>query len=323
MATPAELKNKLAKKEEKTGKKPQTIIELLNSTGMKNQIQKALPKGMDAERIARIALTAVRINPELRECTVESFAAALMVSAQLGLEPNTPLGLAWLIPRINSRKFIDDNGRENRRRVKEVEFQIGYKGTIDLIRRSGMVSAIFAEEVREKDEFEFELGTNPHLKHIPYLAGDRGKVLFYYAVATFKDGGYAFKVMSVDEINKVKTLSPSANSKYSPWNTFFDEMAKKTCIIRMAKYLPLSVEILRGIAQDETVRTNLPEEGEDVLDLPDMNTYIEIEGEEVAASEEEFDDTGKEAAEKLEEPVKIAAFEEQKGSLTGKKPLEK
>jgi recombination protein RecT len=100
-------------------------------------------------------------------------------------------------------------------------------------------------------------------------------------------------------------------------------MAKKTCIIRMAKYLPLSVEILRGIAQDETVRTNLPEEGEDILDLPDMNTYIEIEGEEVAASEEEFDDTGKEAAEKLEEPVKIAAFEEQKGSLTGKKPLEK
>ena len=124
MATPAELKNKLAKKEEKTGKKPQTIIELLNSTGMKNQIQKALPKGMDAERIARIALTAVRINPELRECTVESFAAALMVSAQLGLEPNTPLGLAWLIPRINSRKFIDDNGREKRRRVKRLSSRL-------------------------------------------------------------------------------------------------------------------------------------------------------------------------------------------------------
>ena len=308
MSTTADVKKQLAMKEENGNKKPQTIIELLNSSAMKNQIQKALPKGMDAERIARIALTAVRINPELRECTVESFAAALMVSAQLGLEPNTPLGLAWLIPRLNNRKFLDDKGRETYKKIKEVEFQIGYKGTIDLVRRSGMVSAIFAEEVREKDTFEFELGTNPHLKHIPYLAGDRGKVLFYYAVATFKDGGFAFKVMSLDEINKVKAISPSANSRYSPWNTFFDEMAKKTCIIRLAKYLPLSVEILRGIAQDETVRTNLPEEGEDVLDLPDMNTYIEIEAEEVVVSEGEFDDTNKEPKEDF-----------QKGSLTGLK----
>ena len=264
MATTDKVKNQIAKKN--NTRKSITIMDLLNDPKMKSQIQRALPNGMNAERIARIALTALRMNPQLQECSPQSFAASLMTSAQLGLEPNTPLGHAWLIPRKNHGKM-------------EVQFELGYKGMLDLVRRSGMITAIFAEEVREKDEFEFEYGTNPYLKHKPYLGGERGKVLFYYAVATFKDGGYAFKVMSIPEIEEARKLSQSANSPYSPWNRFYDEMAKKTVLKRLCKYLPLSIEVQRSLAQDETIRTQI--EADDILDLPNENEFETVEAEEV------------------------------------------
>ncbi len=260
MATTEKVKNQLAKKG--SGKKSNTIMDLLNNPKMKSQIQRALPNGMSAERIARIALTALRMNPELQECSPQSFVAALMTSAQLGLEPNTPLGHAWLIPRKNHGKM-------------EVQFEIGYKGTLDLVRRSGEIKAVFAEAVYEKDYFEFEYGTNPYLRHKPFLDGDRGKVRLYYAVAIFKDGGYAFKVMSIPEIEKYRKLSPSANSPYSPWNNFYDDMAKKTVLKQLCKLLPLSIETQRGLAQDETIRTQI--ETDDILDFPNENEFEVVE----------------------------------------------
>ena len=135
---------------------------------MKGEIAKALPSVITPERFTRIVTTAISSNPKLAETTPESFLGAMMTAAQLGLEPNTPLGQAYLIPFRNHGKL-------------ECQFQLGYKGLIDLAYRSGQVSIIQAHEVREGDEFSYEFGLDPKLTHKPALH-DRGDVFCYYAI---------------------------------------------------------------------------------------------------------------------------------------------
>ena len=120
------------------------------------EIAKALPTVMTPERFTRIALSAVGNTPKLAVCTPQSFLGAMMNAAQLGLEPNTPLGQAYLIPYENRKKGIT-----------ECQFQIGYKGLLDLAYRSGEVSMVDAQVVYENDKFDYELGLNPILKHKP------------------------------------------------------------------------------------------------------------------------------------------------------------
>lgn len=105
------------------------------------EIAKALPSVMTPERFARIVTTAVTNNPKLAQCTPQSFVGAMLNSAQLGLEPNTSLGQAYLIPYGN-----------------KCQFQIGYRGLLDLAFRTGEVKSITAEVVKENDTFEYELG---------------------------------------------------------------------------------------------------------------------------------------------------------------------
>ena len=123
------------------------------------EIKKALPSVLTPERFTRMVLSALSTNPKLGECTPRSFLAAMMAAAQLGLEPNTPLGQAYLIPYGNN-----------------CQFQLGYKGLIDLAYRSGEVEVIQAHVVYENDEFTCEYGLEPKLTHKPYLDGDPGKL---------------------------------------------------------------------------------------------------------------------------------------------------
>ena len=138
-------------------------------------IEAALPSVMTPERFTRITLSALSTNPKLQECTPQSFLGAMMTAAQLGLEPNTPLGQAYLIPFRNHG-------------VMECQFQLGYKGMLDLVYRSGEVSIIQAHTVYSNDQFEYELGLDPKLQHKPAM-GDRGDPIAYYAVFKTKDGG--------------------------------------------------------------------------------------------------------------------------------------
>ena len=240
----SELKERLITKAEHSSldKKPKTIVELINS--MQDEIQRALPKHIKADRIARIAITAVRNNDKLKACDPMSFIAALMQSSQLGLEPNTPLGQAYLIP----------YGRE-------AQFQLGYKGMIDLCRRSGEFKMIYAHEVHKNDEFEYELGVHKDLRHKP-ARGERGEVTYYYACYHLKDGGYDFDVMSKEDVLKHRDkYSPSAKSgNKSPWLTDFDAMAKKTILKKLLKFAPVSVEVTRFISQDETIKKEIDED---------------------------------------------------------------
>lgn len=226
----------LAKKENSvaTAKKPRTVVDLVQS--MQKQFEIALPKHINSERFVRIAITSIRQNPKLAKCSQESLLGALMTSAQLGLEPGI-LGQAYLIP-------YKDN----------VQFQIGYKGMIELLRRSGQLSDIYACEIHKNDDFQITLGLHRDIKHNINFNEDRGEVVGYYAVAVLKDGANSFEFMTKKQVEEHRDkFSKTANT--GPWKTDFDEMAKKTVIKKLLKYLPVSVEWLENVSKDEKVLT--------------------------------------------------------------------
>lgn len=231
---------------------------------MEPAIKKALPSVITPERFTRMVLSALSSTPKLAECSPQSFLAAMMTAAQLGVEPNTALGQAYLLPYRNHGQM-------------ECQFQLGYKGLIDLAYRSGEVSVIQAHTVYENDVFEYELGMDPKLRHVPAKA-DRGEAVAYYAMFKTKDGGYGFEVMSVDDVQRhAQRYSKSYGSGTSPWRSNFDEMAKKTVLKRALKYAPLKSDFVRGVAQDETIKAELSDE---MYAVPD-ETVFEAEGEEI------------------------------------------
>jgi len=224
---------------------------------MDGAIRKALPSVMTPERFTRIVLSALSTNPKLAECTPKSFLGAMMTAAQLGLEPNTPLGQAYLIPFRNHG-------------VMECQFQLGYKGLIDLAYRSGAVRVIQAQIVYENDDFKYAFGLEPVLKHIP-AKSDRGQPIFVYALFRTKDDGFGYEVMSIDD---VRAFAQQYSKSYGsgPWQTNFEEMAKKTALKRVLKFAPLNSEFLRGVAQDETIKNDI---GEDMSVIPTVAVEAE------------------------------------------------
>ena len=257
----------------KTDKGQTEIQTLLNK--MKDEFRKVLPETIKPDRLIRIALTEMRMNPRLFDASKESLLGALMVSAQLGLEPGA-LGYCYLVPYQNKK-----TGQ------LEIQFQLGYKGILELVRRSGQVENIEARVVYEKDKFDFEYGLNPKLTHKPALK-ERGKPVAVYAIARFKSGATAFDIMSVDEIEAIKKRSKSP--EYGPWVTDWEAMAKKVIIKRLCKYLPLSVDVQRGLAVDETTkvaRKDMQDEEEIIYeaDLTDWDKVITVETKEVPIKE--------------------------------------
>lgn len=223
---------------------------------MKGQISKALPKHMTPDRMARIALTTIRTNPKLLQCSIQSLMGAVMQASQLGLEPGL-LGHCYLIPYGNECQFI-----------------VGYKGMIDLARRSGNIQSISVHERYENDYFILQYGLEEKLQHIPWHIRDdkqfaeSGELKGVYLIAKFSDGGHYIHYMPKSEIDKHRERSKS--SKNGPWVTDYVEMAKKTCVRSAWKWLPISVEITEKVmAADETVKTEIKEdmtESDNIID---------------------------------------------------------
>lgn len=231
----------------RTPNRPKNLNDCIKS--MEGEIAKALPSVITPERFTRMTLTAVRTTPKLAQCEPMSFLAAMMSAAQLGLEPNTPLGQAYLLPYRNNSKG-----------VTVVQFQIGYKGLIDLAYRSGEIETVQAQCVYENDTFECEFGLEPKLKHVP-ASGGRGELVKVYALFRTKSGGYGFEVMSVEDIRAhAEKYSKAYSSGRSPWTTNFEEMAKKTLIKRVLKYAPLKSDFQRALALDGTVKHEIAED---------------------------------------------------------------
>lgn len=213
-------------------------------TQMEGEIRKALPSVITPERFTRIVMSAVSANPKLAETTPQSFLGAMMVSAQLGLEVNTPLGQSWLIPYYNGRT-----------KTLECQFQLGYKGLMDLAYRSGEISTIQAHVVHEADDFEYAFGLEPTLKHIP-AKKDRGDPTHVYAVWKTKDGGFGFEVMSMDEVRThAQRYSKSAGN--GPWSTNFESMALKTVLKKALRFAPMKSDFVRAASQDGIVHSTI------------------------------------------------------------------
>lgn len=223
--------------------KPKEQIAHLLTT-KKAEIAKMLPKHLNAERLLKVAQIAATTTPALAKCDVASLVGAIGQCAQMGLEPNTVLGHAYLVPFNTKRK--DANGNE--RWVNSVQVIIGYKGLIDLARRSGQIVSIAAHEVCEADRFDLVYGLDEKLEHRPAM-GERGDVIGFYAVAKLKDGGHCFEFMSRLQVEQIMRATQSKGS-YGPWKDNFVEMGRKTVIRRLAKYLPLSIEFQTAAALD-------------------------------------------------------------------------
>lgn len=224
----------------------------------KAQIAMALPKHLNADRIIRVAMTSIQRNPQLLECDPISLVAAVIQSSQLGLEPDGILGHAYLIPFNNAKK--------NR---MEVQFIPGYKGMIDLARRSGQVVAIGAHVVYENEPFKLVYGYEEKLDHEPLPPSKRGARKGVYAAARLKDGSVHFEWLWAEEVEDIKNQSKARN--FGPWKTHEDEMWRKTAIRRLAKYLPLSVEFAKAAAADE-----LADAGISTAELFDEDLSIEV-----------------------------------------------
>lgn len=247
----------------------QPVVKTENKTmqsyikAMEGEIKKALPSVITPERFTRMVLSAISTNPMLGACTPSSFLGAMMSAAQLGLEPNTPLGQAYILPYSNKG-------------VLEAQFQLGYKGLIDLAYRSGEVEVVQAHIVYANDEFNCEYGLEPKLTHKP-ADKDRGEPIKVYAMFKTKTGGFGFEVMSMEDVkNHAKKYSKAYDSSYSPWKTNFEEMAKKTILKKVLKLAPLKSDFVRGVVQDGSVKNELSEDMYEVHD-----NVIEVDFDEV------------------------------------------
>ena len=254
-------------------KKTKTLAEYL--VDHRAVIEQILPSHVGVERFLRITLSAIYANPRLAGCDFKSMLFAVKEAAQLGLEPNGVLGHAAIIPYRNTKKG-----------GYEAHFQLMYKGVLDLAHRSGMVEVITAKEVHDGDLFEYEYGFDQRLKHVP-AEGNRGEVTKYYAYFILKSGGRDFVVITKDQAAAHgKRYSKSYTDKDSPWQTSFDSMAKKTALLMLLKYAPLSIEIPESTQTEmRAIETNIVEADYEVAEpeeIEDMRLQDEADTEKAA-----------------------------------------
>ncbi len=215
-----------------------TLSQFLGNPLVKERLSQGLTKRFTPERLGRMAIIAVTKTPFLLKCTMESFALALSSAGQLGLECDGLLGRAYLVPFKNNK--LD---------VWEAQFMIGYRGMIDLMRRSGEVLSFNAHIVHDKDHFKAYFGSNERIEHAPVLEGDAGEWKFVYSVAKLKGGGESSCVMNRQQVYAIRDKSQSYKQWLKDgkkgqciWVDFEEEMVKKTCVRQHFKFLPATVE---------------------------------------------------------------------------------
>lgn len=189
----------------------------------KESLAQLVPKHLTVDRLMKVAVGALMKAPALQECTPASLMNCFIGAAEVGLEPGGVLGHAYLVPYKQVATLI-----------------IGYRGLIELMRRSGELASIRCVVVHEKDTFKLTEGIEQTIKHEPFLAGDAGPLKFAYCVAKLKDGSVQVELMTRHQIEEIRKRSRAGQS--GPWVTDFEEMAKKTVLRRAAKYLPVASE---------------------------------------------------------------------------------
>lgn len=231
------------------GMKQGQIGDLL--AGMRDRIAMSLPKHLTPDRIIQMAATTISRNPAIAQCTTGSLMGAVMQASLLGFPPVDSLGYCYFVPYDRYEK--DPATGKKKWVCKDAQFQIGYKGYIDLARRSGKVKMVYAEVVRDGDEFSHCLGLYPDLQHKP--SGNTSRPITHaYAVCHLIDGGFNFVVLSRDEIERLRMRSPGQGTNPSgSWFTDYDAMAKAKALKQLSKYLPLNIDQAEATSTDSAV----------------------------------------------------------------------
>lgn len=236
---------------------------IINSPDTLAKIKAKLPNHITEERMARTFLAALTQTPALLNCTPDSLMKAVMEASILGLPTDGILGHGYILPYKEKAKFIP-----------------GYRGLIDLARRSGQVNWIQARVVYEDDEFSFAYGLEPECIHKPAPRNEDDtsddKVIAFYAAAKLVTGEIVFEVMYRDDIEAIRKRSPAG--RHGPWVTDWVEMGRKTVTRKLMKYLPLSTDIQAAVVSDEYAEAGLldkiiePAEGEEFIDAESVET---------------------------------------------------
>lgn len=209
-----------------------TIQALFSHPSTLARIGAVIPRHLTAERMTKVLVSSIAKTPKLLECSQMSLLQSAIAMSELGLEPDAVRGLAYLVPYKTTCQLI-----------------IGYRGYIELARRSGTLRQVEARIVYERDKLDVRFGLEPKFEHVPHLEGDAGKPRLVYGIARFTDGGEHIEVMTLAQVEEVRKRSRAANS--GPWVTDYEEMAKKTLMRRLAKWLPLSPELSKAIEVDD------------------------------------------------------------------------
>ncbi len=255
-----------------------TLAQQVNDPMMLQELRRALPKHVSAEKMARIVLTALRTTRDLDKTTPESFFGCVMQAAQLGLDVNTPNQHAYLIPR-----------RNNKINAMECTLIVGYQGMIELALRSGKVEKIWTRVVREGDLFRVKYGLEEDIEHEPAIDGDRETrpIAYVYAVAALTTGGKVFEVLSMAQIQERRKRSAAGNS--GPWQTDFEAMARKTAVRSLFKWVPKSSEIAMAEALEERAEQGRPQAFDGMVNESverlGMRPIVDTEGEPVDETE--------------------------------------
>lgn len=209
---------------------------------IEKQVMGILPKEVDPKRYLQAATFALTKMPKVLECTPISIMSCVMEASRLGLEIGGIRGECYIVPY-----------NDNKEGKKVAQFILGYQGMLSLLFKTGKVKNIQVKEVYENDTFAFEYGSRAFLMHQPQMETDRGALKAVYAMIELTSGGAPFEVMSKQDIDKIRDMSQDYKYKKenSIWGKFYPEMAKKTVIRRLFKYLPLSSDVQRAIQLDE------------------------------------------------------------------------
>lgn len=226
----------------------QTAAQLVEK--MKGEFAKVLPEHLTADQFARLALTELRTNPQLAQCSAPSLLGALMTAARLGLEPGGPLGQFYLTPRKIKGTWA-------------VVPIVGYQGMRDLAYRSGVVKDITAVLIREGDEYEEGANEQRGLWFewkpgaSPFERGAERPVIGVLALASLTTGGRVHVRLSMNEVD-ARRARGSAGDR-GPWGTDFEAMVRKSGIRALAALLPKTAAFAIATQADEVVQDHRPE----------------------------------------------------------------
>lgn len=270
----------------------------------KESFLQALPANtVNVDRFMQSAMLAITNPkmPNLRLCSKESIFRSLKEAASYGLELNGTFGQAYLIPY---------NEKVNGKYEMTCHFQLGYRGIIQMARRSNTIKTIAAEPIYRNDYFKCKLASGRTIEHEIDITKERGDVIGYYCLVELCNGGSQFKVMSKQDIENHRNKFSKAYDAKDPnniWNKNFDAMALKTVVIQALKLCPISIEAMDAVITDER---------KDIKDITDDIEYtvsdVPVETTETPAIEEPKEQPKEPKPETKNEPVQ-PSFDEMNG----------